>query len=491
MSTLYVWWGIALFVLLSLLIAYMARSGKATSLSDYFLANRSLGGGVSALSYSATTFSAFMLVGLAGLTYQGGVGALGFELIYLSGMVLFAFFGPRFWLVGKRFGYVTPSELLGDRYGSQAVAAVTALASCLFLIPYSAVQLAGVGYLLEGMTGGGISFTTGAVLATVLAVLLSWIAGMRSVAWTDAFQALVMIITATWVVLIVIDGLGGFSAFFGTLEARKPELLAVPGNGFFSISTFIGLTLPWFFFSISNPQVSQRMFMPKNLGEMRRMLIIFLIFGFLYTLVAVLWGFSAAVHFPSLSSPDLATPRLLASDLVPPVLAVVVMVGIMAAAISTVDSILLTLSSLFARDLYGVMQKKTDVDKQLMVGKVVIPVIAVLAYAFASLKLNLIAVLAVSSSAGLLVLVPAILGAFLWKGGTASGVLASVIGGGLLVIGLEWTQTRWLGQASGVWGLIISLVLFIGVSLVTRPPRDAADRFLGYLHQALKERNVW
>ncbi|MFD1409527.1 sodium:solute symporter family protein [Kroppenstedtia eburnea] len=377
MSTLYVWWGIALFVLLSLLIAYMARSGKATSLSDYFLANRSLGGGVSALSYSATTFSAFMLVGLAGLTYQGGVGALGFELIYLSGMVLFAFFGPRFWLVGKRFGYVTPSELLGDRYGSQAVAAVTALASCLFLIPYSAVQLAGVGYLLEGMTGGGISFTTGAVLATVLAVLLSWIAGMRSVAWTDAFQALVMIITATWVVLIVIDGLGGFSAFFGTLEARKPELLAVPGNGFFSISTFIGLTLPWFFFSISNPQVSQRMFMPKNLGEMRRMLIIFLIFGFLYTLVAVLWGFSAAVHFPSLSSPDLATPRLLASDLVPPVLAVVVMVGIMAAAISTVDSILLTLSSLFARDLYGVMQKKTDVDKQLMVGKVVIPVIAV------------------------------------------------------------------------------------------------------------------
>ena len=104
MNSVYVWWGIALYVLLSLLIAYMVRSGKAISLSDYFLARRSLGGGVAALSYSATTFSAFMLVGLAGLTYQGGVGALGFELIYLSGMVLFAFFGPRFWLVGKRFG---------------------------------------------------------------------------------------------------------------------------------------------------------------------------------------------------------------------------------------------------------------------------------------------------------------------------------------------------------------------------------------------------
>ena len=234
---------------------------------------------------------------------------------------------------------MTPSEMLGDRYGSRAVAAVTAVASCLFLIPYSAVQLAGVGYLLEGMTGGGISFTdrsssgngTGGAPSSALP-------GMCSVAWTNAFQALGITTTATWVVWIVIDGLGGFNSFFGTLEERKPELLAVPGNGFFNISTFIGLTLPWFFFSISNPQVSQRMFMPKNLGEMRRMLIIFLIFGFLYTLVAVLWGFSAAVHFPSLSSPDLATPRLLASDLVPPILAVVVMVGIMAAAISTVDS---------------------------------------------------------------------------------------------------------------------------------------------------------
>lgn len=491
MNTVYVWWGVALYAILSLLIAYMARSGKASSLSEYFLAHRSLGGGVAALSYSATTFSAFMLVGLAGLTYQGGVGALGFELVYLSGMVLFAFFGPRFWLVGKRFGYVTPSEMLGDRYGSRTVAAVSAFASCLFLIPYSAVQLAGVGYLLEGMTEGGISFTTGALIATGLAVVLSWIAGMRSVAWTDAFQSVVMIITATWVVLIVIDGLGGFSQFFSTLETKKPELLAVPGNGFFNISTFIGLTLPWFFFSISNPQVSQRMFMPKNLGEMRRMLVIFLVFGFLYTLVAVLWGFSAAVYFPSLSSADLATPRLLGSELVPPLLAVVVMVGIVAAAISTVDSILLTLSSLFARDLYGTMQKKTDVGKQLKVGKIVIPVIAVLAYGFASLQLNLIAVLAVASSAGLLVMVPATVGAFFWKRGTPAGVVASIIGGGLLVIGLEWNQTRWLGQASGVWGLLLSLTLFIGVSLLTRPPRKEADRFLGYLQGALKEHNVW
>ena len=66
---------------------------------SYFLGDRKLGGFVSALSYSATTYSAFMLVGLAGLTYKGGVGAFGFEIIYFMGVSLVAFFGPRFWLV--------------------------------------------------------------------------------------------------------------------------------------------------------------------------------------------------------------------------------------------------------------------------------------------------------------------------------------------------------------------------------------------------------
>src|SRR5690606_15117450 len=115
----------------------------------YFLGDRKLGGFVSALSYSATTYSAFMLVGLAGLTYAGGVGALGFELIYLMGVSLVAFFGPRFWIVGKKYGYVTPSEMLGDRYENKLVALVVSLASCIFLIPYSAVQLTGVGYLFS------------------------------------------------------------------------------------------------------------------------------------------------------------------------------------------------------------------------------------------------------------------------------------------------------------------------------------------------------
>ena len=481
---------LVLYVLVGAGVAFLARGGVGRGMAEYFLWNRSMGGFIGALSYSATTYSAFMLVGLAGLTYAGGVGALGFEMVYFSGLVLVAFFGPRFLLAGKKFGYVTPSEMLGDRYASRGVAVVAALASCVFLIPYSAVQLAGIGYLLSGVTNGGISFTVGTLIATALAVTFALVAGIRSVAWTDALQVLVMLVTATVAVLLVVNSLGGFGELFGRVAEEHPGALSVPGGGFFSFSVFLGLTLPWFFFSLSNPQVSQRLFMVGTMRNLRRMLLGFLVIGFVYTLVAVLWGFAALLRFPNLKSADLATPSLLSSDLVPPVVGVIVIVGILAAAISTIDSILLTLSSMVARDVYGNSPGGADENRQLLVGKLVIPVIAVLALLFAGLKLDLIAVLAVSSSAGLLVTVPAIIGAFFWKRGTAAGVISSIVLGGLLVAYLEITQAKFLGQGSGVWGLLVAVVLYVGVSLLTTAPDRKAEEFIGYLRGALKDKGA-
>src|SRR5690554_4912440 len=164
MSSALVWGIVIIYIIIASIIAILSRRGNETTMDGYFLGNRGLNGFVSALSYSATTYSAFMLVGLAGLTYKGGVGALGFELIYLMGVSLVTFFGPRFWFAGQKYGYITPSEMLGDRYNNRHVAVIAALASCLFLIPYSAVQLSGIGYLLQGITNDAVPYTTGVII---------------------------------------------------------------------------------------------------------------------------------------------------------------------------------------------------------------------------------------------------------------------------------------------------------------------------------------
>ncbi|WP_341485708.1 sodium:solute symporter family protein [Thioclava sp. GXIMD4215] len=469
-------WGVVLYVLLSSVVAYLSRQRGpqgGQSMSRYFLGNRSMGGVVSALSYSATTYSAFMMVGLAGLTYKGGVGALGFEIIYFAGVSLVSIFGPRFWKAARRHAFVTPSEMLGKRYGSRWVAVAAGLTALGFLIPYSAVQLAGVGYLLSGMTQGAIPFGAGVVLATLLAIAFSFVAGIRSVMWTDSLQALVMIVASVLVGGLVVARLGGPAVLFETIASRAPQMLQVPGPGLFSFPTFLGLTIPWFFFAISNPQVSQRLFMPKSLAALRQMLLIFLCFGLVYTLVSVLWGFSAFVAFPDLATPDLATATLLASDYVPPVLGVVVMVGILAAAVSTIDSILLTLSSIFARDVYGNLRPDAPERRQLWVGKAVIPVISVLALVFATLQLSMISILSVAASAGLVVVVPATIGAFFWRRGTATGALLSILGGVAFVLWMYLSGNRLFGLNAGVLGFPVASLLFVAGSLLTRPKATA------------------
>lgn len=490
MNPTLVWIAVAAYVTVGLVVAWYARRRLGAGTGEFYLGGRSITGLVSAASYAATTYSAFMMLGLAGLTYKGGVGALGFELVYFAGLGLVLIFGPRFWLVGRTHGYVTPSEMLGARYGSRLLAGLVAVLSCVFLIPYSAIQLLGIGYLLSGTTGGAIPFGAGIVLGAVLGAVWTLAAGLRSVAWTDAVQAVVMLASALLALCFVIDGLGGVGTFMARIEAEHGAWLAQPGPGLFSLPTFIALTLPWFFFSISNPQVSQRLFTTLDPRAMRTMIAGFLSFGLIFTLVSILWGFAGLLAVPGLDNPDLVTPSLLASGAVPAWLGVLLIVGILAAAVTTVDSIALTLASMVGRDVYRAGIRGSDEARELAVGKVVVLVMIAAAALFASLRLELISLLAVASSAGLLVTVPAIVGAFFWRRGTAAGALASVIGGSCAVAWFRLAGIDPWGVPGVAAAFLMTIALFIGVSLWTRPPADRGRPFIDDLRPALDRLRV-
>lgn len=494
MSTTYLYAAVIIYIIAGSIVALLARREMNEGVIEYFLSGRNTGGLVAALSYSATTYSAFMMIGLAGFTYSGGVGALGFELVYLSGLSLVAFFGPRFWLIGKKNDYVSPYEMLGDRYQNQWIAVAASLSACIFLIPYLAVQLMGVGYLLNGLSGGEIPFIIGVLIAVILAIAWALIAGMKSVTWTDSLQSLIMIVVSVIILFYVIyQHLGGFIEFFGSLSNEEGKILTVPGPGFFEFKTFLALSLPWFFFSISNPQVSQRLFIPRDLSAMKTMIKGFLGFGFIYTMVSVIWGFSARLLIPGLANADMATPQLLASEYVPTLLALVAMIGITAAAISTIDSIMLTLSSLVVRDLFKNMEDNLDQGKslqQLRTAKAAILVIAILGFIFAVQELDLIATLSVAASVGLLVVVPSFFGAFFWKKATAAGSLSSIIFGSFTALYLQFSGWRPFGHGAGVWTLLVSAAFFILISLLTEAPREKADSFIDYIEQELNAKNI-
>ncbi len=487
----YTWLTLWIYIIIGIFVAMLARKKMGTGMNAFFLANRQLGGFVAALTYAATTYSAFMMVGLAGLTYKLGVGALGFELTYLCGLVLVVFFGPRFWLVGRKFDYLTHAQLLADRYQSQAVGIVAAVLCLVFLIPYAAIQLMGIGYLLSVVSKGAISLLTAMFIATVLAVIWANIAGLRSVAWTDALQAIVMLLTAMITLWFIVHrGFGGFSDFFSRLNHKVPQLLA--GPGLFKFNVFFGLALPWLFFSLSNPQVTQRLFVPKSVTAFKQMIGGFLVFGLIYTVVSVLWGFSAKLLLPELKAADLATPSLLALPIVPKMVAIIVMVGILSAAISTIDSILLSLASMCTRDIVKAGLKPSISEaSEIRLGKVVIPILAAVFFLFAywahgkSGLSFMIAPLSAAASAGLLMAVPSIVGAFFWRNATAAGALTSMVAGSILVLVLQFSGAKPLGVWPGVWGFLLCLILYVAVSLFTQAPGDKANAFIGFLDENL------
>lgn len=488
LSPFLVWAAIGAFLLLGLILVWYASRESQGTAADYYLAGSGLGGLLSGLSYAATTYSAFMLVVLTGLTWQGGIGALGFELVYFAGLSLLVIFGPRFWLAGRRWGFISPAEMVGARYGSRAVGAAMAVASLVFLIPYCTTQMAGIGLLLSGVTGGGISLVAAVMTGAAMALVWTLFAGLRSVVWTDAGQAMVMMGSGLLAVAVVVAALGGPSGFLDALTEKHALWLDVPGPGLWSLGTFLALSVPWFFFAITNPQVSQRLFMLRDLRAMRRMIMWVLGFGFIFTLIAVVWGFAALLLVPDLSVAGEATPALLVSGVLPVWVSVLLILGILSAAVSTLDSIALTVGSMVARDL---LPQGADDRVQILWGRIVVTLVIVFAALFAVREAMIVEQLAALSAAGLVVTVPPIVGAFFWKRGTAAGALSCLIGGALLAIvlvlgiGVSVFDPMLAFSVIGVsWGL------FIAVSLVTRP-REASLDFSGELRAELDAHRVW
>ena len=490
-TTELVWLAIGLFALLGVTLSLIAtRSNKGTA-EDYYLAGRKIGPVVAGLSYAATTYSAFMLVVLTGLTYRGGVGALGFELIYFAGLGLLVIFAPRFYLAAKRWGFISPAEMIGARFGDRNVARLMAVISLVFLLPYCTTQMAAIGLLLSGVTDGGFTLFQAVLVGAVMAIFWTLFAGLRSVAWTDAIQATLMMVAGILAVVFAVIALGGFPEFIDKTLTNNAEWLSVPGPGLWSIGTFIALSLPWFFFTISNPQVSQRLFIIKDFKSMKTMILWVMGFGLLFTQVAVIWGFAALQLEPGLENTSNATPALLGSGVIPVPVVLMLIVGILAAAISTLDSIALTMGAMVSRDFMGKKTASASDRNQIRVGRVVVVVVIVFASFFALQTAEIVDQLASLSAAGLMVTVPSIVGAFFWSRATHWGSFASMLGGSLTAI--------WLAIFQGVSVFdpvlvatvaTVTVALLVIVSASTKPSKTAID-FKVELKQTIKDSGAW
>ncbi len=394
--------------------------------SDYFIASGRLSGFISAMTYAATTYSAFMMVGLVGLAYATGVGALGFELVYFVGtLFLLSILAPRAWKLSREKGFITPSGMLGILNESRTLSLTVALISLIALIPYSSIQLIGVAKLFEGMMNIPNAYLIGLIIASGLTIAWSIVGGLRGIAWTDAFQGMIMITTSIFLLLWCITwGFGNIDNFVVKTShiLSKLELDRVP-NWYWNVNVFLAYTIPWFFFAVTNPQVVQRLYIPKDTKALKQMIIYFALFGLLYTIIVTLLGISIRVlaeegiieRIDPLNKSlwNLVTPKFL--NYPPPIISIPVIIGIISAAITTIDSIILTLSSMIVKDV--VLQFKPHLYRsaEVKVGQILVLIFTMLLMFFGYFKPAFIVDLAVLSSTLLLSLAPITIGSLLFS----------------------------------------------------------------------------
>ena len=215
----------------------------AKTASDYFISGRKLPMWVFVLAATATSFSGWTFMGHPGLIYRDG-----FQYAYASFYAItIPFTGVMFlkrqWILGKRFGYVTPGEMLADYFKGDGVRILTVVIALCFSIPYLGLQLAASGKLFNVLSDGLFTVTAGTwVLAAVVLIYVAS-GGLRAVAYVDTLQCILLAFGIVAVGFIAYDLVGGWTelnkglanvakvkgAKWGFTQDGYSSYLAIPG----------------------------------------------------------------------------------------------------------------------------------------------------------------------------------------------------------------------------------------------------------------------
>jgi len=444
-------------------VGWWARSRWSASAESYFLADRKLGPLIFLATMAATNFSAFTVFGASGAGYREG-----FAFYPVIGFGT-GFMALTFWLVGRRaralacsHGAVTPAELIRALYDSRIVSTIFALVLIIFTIPYLALQPIAAGYALQELLGW--DYLWGASLITLIITLYTLRGGLRAVAWTDALQGLVMFGILALALILIAGQAGGLGGAGRRLLELKPELFSRPGGeGRYLITIWFSYMMLWFFCDPMFPQLFQRFMAARDDRTIRRTMLAYPLVCSAVFFLPVTIGVLGHLTHPGLTgkAADRILP-LLAVDLGSPVLGALIIACGLAALMSTMDSQLLTLSSIFSQDIYPLLGNRKV--RQAWPGRVFVILLAGAGLALAVNPPGTILSIARESFTGLAVLFPTVIFGLYpgWKSNRGA-VVSILVGEGALVLSLTGHLPR--GDFLAVMPImLLTFVSYLAVS---------------------------
>ncbi len=443
--------------------------------SGYFL-----GGGTNYFilyfTTAATWFSTWLYMGAVGTYFKFGIGFICSATWQLVIMVLMGYFGIKFAKLKAAKDYITPADLLEDFYESKQLRSVVAFLQLVFCIPYLMAQVTGVGLAFSTLTGGYVPYWGGVLYSAVVVGLYCTIGGFRSQAWVDTLQGIMftVILWGAVAILIIQPEIGGFADLFEKVGLKNMKLLKYPlakSEGYHLWTVYLSFFFIQSFGGFFAPYVWQRMYAAKSPSIIRKMSGTMAPFYCLViSLPVMIIGFCGVLLYPDIANTDNVMVATLTKYA--PIWGIFAVVGILAAGMSTISSILVTASSIIAVDV--IKPFKPDMGDHTLrnLGRYLVLALLIVAVVLSLMQVKGLVWLVFMSLSGFAQLFFPALGVFYWKRASTQGCIAGLVTGMVVTYLFSFTYPNPLDILGGFWGLMCNGVVFYVVSIMTRPASE-------------------
>jgi sodium/proline symporter len=461
---------IVLIVYLGILAALAIWSSREThTLSGYYLAGKKLPYWVVAFSTNATGESGWLLLGLSGMGYLVGVQAYWVVVGEILGIA------ASWWIIArrlKRFGDATDSITVPDVLAAKfedkwhLIRGIAVVIILVMVTAYVTAQMVASGKAFSGFLG--MDYRTGVIVGAVFIIGYTFVGGYKAVSYTDVVQGVLMLLGLIAVPVTAIAYAGGWGEVQSNLTLQDPALVdmfAVSDGGkpvLIAIASFIAIGIPF----LGVPQLLIRFMSARDDVEIKKARIVSVSVLLIFTAGAVTAGVAGRALFPGLEDHETIFP-VLSSNLFPEVISGMLLVVVLSAIMSTVDSLLLLASSAVVRDAYQRIIGTDKSDETLSnYGKLVTVLIGVIAIVLGIKEPRVIFDFVLASWSGLgCAFGPVMIGILYYKRITWEGVVSGMLGGFLVsVLWLTQFKADYYGLYEAIPGFIAGLALTYGVS---------------------------
>lgn len=474
-----------------ILIGFIAYR-VTNNLSDYILGGRSLGSFVTALSAGASDMSGWLLMGLPGAIYAGGL----IEAWLAIGLTIGAYLNWK--LVAGRLrshtehsgDALTLPEYFHNRFGDKTriIKILSAVIFLLFFAVYCASGVVAGARVFENLFG--IPYAEAIWYGAVATILYTFIGGFLAVSWTDTIQASLMVFALILTPIVVVMNVGGFEAMQETIN--QAELTANKNyNDMFTGTTFLGIAslMAWGLGYFGQPHIVVRFMAAesvKSLESARRISMTWMVISLVGAIGIGYFGMAYFFKFPEqaplVNQNNEQIFIELAKLLFNPWIAGVLLSAILAAVMSTLSAQLLICSSAITEDLYKGIIRPSATDKELVwLGRAMVLAVAALAIYIAQDPNSQVFGLVKDAWAGFgSAFGPVVLLSLFWKRMNGFGAIAGMLTGALVVyFWKDLTNTFSLSEMySMIPGFVCGLIAIIVVSFITpAPSKEVLETF--------------